>query len=549
MAGSINPNLPSLPNNAISPQTPRQPDPSVLPAYQRTLDELRNMGVNPNEWGLGTGAAGTNNARAYAGWAHAGETHNHPGTPATATGGGPPATPLPSNPGTPPAGAQPPPLPGGGTSQPPIGNLPTSTPPVASAPAKGGNAGAVDPLGGPNGKLRGVGTRRDGLSKPIRAAAGPGAWFQFPSIKQSSKSAKAPKISWGPGWKKVGKYMQHTNGARAYPGVQTKIQVPHGKTKRVDTPFGPGHRFPSGDVVGIGRDGKPFHVDASGTKHSIGFGQHKIGSDSVRLFEASTVHVVTPDGRMMRYDSRGTVRMGRSAAQRAAAAAAAAVTGGGPAATTDPTTQTKGGGETDNRAKIDAAVANIKNLTQMLSTLTALLGQLNGISGPGALGGASGDIGQFISLPSQFSGLPGGPSQALGGAFAGFPGQIGSATPKYPADKLATLAGIRAKTSSESESQYAEFVQNTLLQKGDPILASMVDRGNGGPAATLPAGNPADQIQALLNQLQGIIGGGAAASMSGGLSPQMLGMGTGGNPFAMAMLMGGYQGGVPSFMW
>jgi hypothetical protein len=334
--------------------------------------------------------------------------------------------------------------------------------------------------------------------------------------------------------------MEHTNGAKAYDGVQPKIQVPHGKTKRVDTKYGPGHQLKNGEIVGIGRDGKPFHIDKSGQKHAIGFGNHKIGGQKIRLFEAATVHVVTPDGRMMRYDSRGNVRMGRSAAERAAAAAAASVTGGGGTtapAPGAPTTATKGGPEsTDPAAAQKASLENLKKMVEQLQALLAQLGVTPGTTGSGGVGGSSGlggstgvDHGQIAQLPSQFSGMLGGPSQALGGAFIGFPAspqqalqQISDGPRKVPANIVGQLLELRPPRVGESPQDYAAFVKDMAKKLGKDSLVAKIDvPGASGSAGIAGSSNDMAGVTSQLQQLSQ----------------------------TLTSLMGGQQGGVNSFVW
>jgi hypothetical protein len=324
--------------------------------------------------------------------------------------------------------------------------------------------------------------------------------------------------------------------------VQPKIQVPHGKTKRVDTKYGPGHQLKNGEIVGIGRDGKPFHIDKGGQKHSIGFGNHTIGGQKIRLFEAATVHVVTPDGRMMRYDSRGNVRMGRSAAERAAAAAAASVTGGGGTtapAPGAPTTASKGGPDSsDPAATQKASLENLKKMVEQLQSLLAQLGVTQGATGSGGVGGSSGlggatgvDHGQIAQLPSQFSGMLGGPSQALGGAYTGFPMTARDlfGSEEVPAGRIADHMGVRKQRSGESSVDYARFVHDEIKPYA-PAFARLIDMD----------GIPNNGSQAMLTH------GGTDGANAGfaHISSQLQQLSQN-----LTSLMGGQQGGVNSFVW
>lgn len=337
-------------------------------------------------------------------------TNTPPGTGATAgtTAAGTGATLLPTNTNNPPplivsgSGGLPPKLdeddipptkpPGGG------GTTPVQ---AGGSPTQGGGPGQVGGVdgGGPTGP-RNMGTNLRNPRAPLSFNVG-GARFSFPSIHHSSRSSAAPAIHWGAGWREVrarnGKtYMLHTNGARAVLGDQNRVGVSNpSKVSVVATPFGRGKRFPDGTVVvpGIGHDRQPYRIAPDGRVYPLSFGKHKFGGVTARVFHASTVHVTTPDGRSIHYDSRGNVRLPRGHRGHAANGNIH-VNGGGPMnITASQLTSMVNQVSQLTSQVLERAEASGQANPEMTAQIRALIAQL-----PEALQGAlNGALGQAIN--------------------------------------------------------------------------------------------------------------------------------------------------------
>lgn len=372
------------------------------------------------------------------------------------TGG--PASPAPTPPPSshhdhPPA----PPLPPGSSGSGAVAGGPVAPMPVP-APVAGANAGAAA-AGGPR-RVRNVGTALRGMNKPIVASIG-SASFSLPPVSRSNRSVKAPKVSWGKGWVRNGDHMVHSNGTRAYVKPQPRVSIGDpSKARTVETPHGRGRRLADGTVVGIDRQGRPFALDKAGNKKALGFGVYTIGGQKVRVFEATTVNVVTPDKRFMRYDSRGNVRMGRNGQfgvigggptgvqpQQAIAAAtqATSASGGGSAKGGNPGQGAGGpppvGSTPPGGGPGQVGQITPESLTQLLALVRSLIGRLEeGRMGDQELcdmpmqhpsgGGPSGGIGQLfggLGLLGPLTGMgTGGPhGTPFGGPFDGLFGGLG----------------------------------------------------------------------------------------------------------------------------
>lgn len=378
---------------------------------------------------------------------------------------------------------------GGGSTAPVAGSSPSVT--------AGGGAGTASATGGGPAKVRNVGTKVRGTKKPIVIGIG-SASFSFPSLDKSNKSVNAPKVTFGPAWKAEGKYMVHPNGTKAYPGVQNRISLPVGKGQPVTTPHGKGHKLPDGSVVGIDKAGKPFLLHKDGHLEPLDKGVHTIGGMKIRVFEAATVNVVTPDGRFMRYDSRGNVRLGRGAAARALDAGAAM--GGGPvAATTAPKTREEFLqqqlaiakellGKLQNGTATEADVAQIQMLLQGLPpAISQILQGLGGLGKDGKFGdlfgkllGGVGQTGSATQVPgttppaagsSGTSASAGGPSTPpVGGASPAADAPINFAT--LTSDQLRALRATLAAENAASADPAVTSANKLKIQMIDAVLAA-----------------------------------------------------------------------------
>jgi hypothetical protein len=273
--------------------------------------------------------------------------------------------------------------------------------------------------------------RSPGAKTPLEFSIGD-ASFTFPPLGVSGKSNNAPMAAFGEGWTQKTSpkgviYFEHTNGTRATPKTQLRISVSRpGKVTIVTGDFGKGKKFPDGTIVGIGKDGKYFKIDPQGNKSTIGFGSHTFGGVKVRLFEAAVMNVVTPDGRFVRYDSRGRMRMGRSLGLRAAT-----IGGGAAQAATASTQPAKGGGPLaaggDIQSIVNKMMPIISSLLEELGMGTGPStgggGKVAGASGGGATTGAKsvddilGEMSPLLtSIQSMIGDLPAGTSQVVSGA-------------------------------------------------------------------------------------------------------------------------------------
>lgn len=265
------------------------------------------------------------------------------GTPTTSTSGVAPNSAGADAPAFPPVGTSStggppaPPTSGGDVPPPPPAQDPSSgltsggasASKTDTAAAKAGGASATG--GGPATGPRVSASRQHNLKTTQTVVLGGpgGAKFSFPPLSTSLKALKAPGVSWGSGWTpvdgKTGMY-KHSDGTTA------RLQrVPHvvvSNTKKVVsvmTEYGKGRKFPDGTIVGMGADMQAWKISPNGNYEQIKHGVYKFGGVRVRLGEATAVHVKTPDGRYVRFDSIGNTRLGKVRFGGAA-------TGGGPTA-------------------------------------------------------------------------------------------------------------------------------------------------------------------------------------------------------------------------
>jgi hypothetical protein len=262
----------------------------------------------------------------------------------------------------------------------------------------------------------------------------------MPPIATSLKSVKAPSVTFGPGWTRQGNAMVHSNGTKAYVGIQPHVSAADpSKVKIVPVAgLGKAQLLPGGALVGINeKTQRPYVISAADARgpnpaahaKTLSYGVHRIDGFPVRAFQATTVNVVTADGRFTRYDSRGAVRLGRGNGPAGAAAGAA---GGGAAAGATQATSTGAtpvvGSPTQSNEEL------LKQLQGLLSTVMSLM---HALPDPGQAGGKS----------HLVEGLPGGISPGLDGATQLPVGQLGIddilqqlADPKVLADGAKTDA-------------------------------------------------------------------------------------------------------------
>lgn len=231
-----------------------------------------------------------------------------------------------------------------------------------------------------------------------------GASFGFPSFNSTRKTNTAPAITWGPGWTKVEKngmwWMEHTNGSKAVPALEYRITPrPADKVQTIAMANGWGKKFPDGSILVFSRTEAPYRLDPKGKKHPVKLGTITISGVKVRVFEASVVRTLDPNGKVDVFDSRGNVSKGTTRWNAALGAAdAGALMGGGPAKGEGPA---KGGGATNS----------FDILTQDVESLTAIA---RGIIGEIQSGNV--DPARLASLQAQLSKLPSGILQAAGAA-------------------------------------------------------------------------------------------------------------------------------------
>jgi hypothetical protein len=250
---------------------------------------------------------------------------------------------------------------------------------TSTATATGGGPKVVSGGGSAFNFGLGLGTRSFNMRKPLAFHVG-GATFSFPPVGKSNMSSSAPKISWGKGWSHSGgSTWKHTSGAVAKVGKQTRISLADpGKGTVVSTPYGRGVRLPDNSVTGVDRKGRAYVLDAGGRLRYLKPGIQKVGSMQIRVFTATTIDVTRADGKNVRYDSRGNVRVkggttalggGPSAALAGAKSVtpevgtiAPSATGGGP--TTAPTKS----GTRDVDSVMHDAMGLIREIMTMLET-------------------------------------------------------------------------------------------------------------------------------------------------------------------------------------
>lgn len=297
---------------------------------------------------------------------------------------------------------------GGGTTHTNTTTSVNTTPTTpTTTPSSCGTHTATVEGGGPVAQLRNLGTRAAGNGKPISVSVGK-AYFSLPPVATSNKSVKAPPVKWGAGWTKQtdGTY-KHTNGSVARPGKQPRLSVSNpSKISIINTKYGRGQKLPSGDVVGIDKSGVPYQIDSHGNKMKLSFGIHKIGGLTIRAFEATTVNVVVPDGRFMRYDSRGNIRLGSGNGAKL-------VSGGGPSGSKEGVSQistdllgglTKLLGDLTKNLNKSVTVttkadpADVKLLNNAMGLIKQLFGTMEGGDTTDELGGADSILGALGGL-------------------------------------------------------------------------------------------------------------------------------------------------------
>jgi hypothetical protein len=255
-------------------------------------------------------------------------------------------------------------------------------------------------------------------AQPIRASID-GATFGFPSFKSTSKQLGAPDVQWGPGWSKVEKdgmwYMEHTNGSKAVPAVEWRITPrPHDQVSTIKVTNGWGKKFPDGTILVFDRIEGPYRLDPKGNKHKVAPGMHTIGGVKVRIFEATVVRTLDPQGRVNVFDSRGNSTLGttrgRMGSAPGAAAAGASISGGGG--------KTDGSGPTDAAGKplapgttVGGGAVDPGKLTSDIQKMTEIARGLIGEIRSGNV-----DPARLASLQAQLATLPSGILQAAGAA-------------------------------------------------------------------------------------------------------------------------------------
>ena len=303
---------------------------------------------------------------------------------------------------------------------PPGSDLPPTSDPSLPQPfgggdtAKGGGATATGGGTVPE-ALRGLGARVQ-YNKPIHAGVA-GANFSFPAPSKSDQKKGAPEVTWGKGWTATGNdTFKHTNGAVGRVHHRTRVAVGDPKKSRsVDTPFGRGKQLPDGSVVLV-RNRKAFLLKKGAERpEPLREGTHTIGGMKIRIFTATIVAVKTPDGRDMRFDSRGNVISARTRAERLAAM------GGGPAGGAAGADQcgdhggpAKGGGPVKGGGPAMADLPPQGTPEDQIQRLTA---QINELLASVMAGIGSGGLDQSQASgggDTGFNGLPAGLQQALG---------------------------------------------------------------------------------------------------------------------------------------
>ncbi|MEO6866701.1 MAG: hypothetical protein ABI200_01630, partial [Gaiellales bacterium] len=239
----------------------------------------------------------------------------------------------------------------------------------------------------------------------MAAKLGNGSTFSFPSFNSTKRSSAAPNVTWGDSWKRVDKgdgffYMQDADGNKAVPAVEWRMTPsPLSAAKTIKMAHGWGKKLPDGTVIVFDKTQGPYTLDPKGGKHKLTPGTHIFGGVKVRIFEASVVRVLEPNGAVSVFDSRGnhgagTPRTTDPNAGSANAAGGATMAGGASGV------PVAAGGPTDPAA----LAAQISKITDVAR---GLLQQVQG----GKI-----DTGALQALQAQLSQLPDGIRQAIGGA-------------------------------------------------------------------------------------------------------------------------------------
>ncbi|MCW2926223.1 MAG: hypothetical protein JWM86_191, partial [Thermoleophilia bacterium] len=247
----------------------------------------------------------------------------------------------------------------------------------------------------------------------VKTAAVGDAKFSFPSFKASAKSNTAPAITWGPDWKRVEKngmfYMEHSNGTKAIPAVEFRVTPsPAEKVQTVKVANGWGKKFPDGTILVFDRNEGAYRLDAKGNKVKLPLGTHTFGGVKVRVFEASVVRTLEPNGIVNVFTSRGqhtpgTTRGHTGAAVGNANAGAAATGGGAPGKAPEKAPGTTVGSGPTQPSPADMT----KNVEKITAAARQILDQIKG---------GNVDPAKLAELQAQLGALPAGILQAAGAA-------------------------------------------------------------------------------------------------------------------------------------
>jgi hypothetical protein len=342
----------------------------------------------------------------------------------------------------------------------PATTTPATTTPATTSDATGDNGSPLTQAVSGFGKAS--------RHEPIRASID-GATFGFPSFNASAKTTTAPAITWGPGWQKVERdgmwYMEHANGSKAIPAVEYRITPrPADQVQSIRVANGWGKKFPDGSILVFDRKEGPYRLDPKGNKHKVGLGNITIGGVRVRVFEASVVRTLDPNGRVDVFDSRGNVSKGSTrfnlAAALGAADAGATMGGGAPG-------KLVGGSDP---SKLTADVQRLTGIAReildevrsgnvdpaRLASLQAQLSQL-----PSGILQAAGAAGTMASDGTTVGGVNGPPAPGTSGGgtttTTPTPGRDANATTKDFA--AGTTAKLAAAPPSNLHGMQARFAQ------------------------------------------------------------------------------------------
>ncbi|MCW2972526.1 MAG: hypothetical protein JWN72_799 [Thermoleophilia bacterium] len=310
----------------------------------------------------------------------------------------------------------------------PIANAPANvaTPAAAAAAKAGKNAPSAATASG---------FGRTDKSAPLKVSVS-GAKFSFPSFNSTAKQTDAPKVTWGTDWKQVDTgngfyYMEHANGTKAVPATEYRLAAtPLDKVQTIKVANGWGKKFPDGTIVVFDKDKGAYKIKPDGSKEKLPFGKQEIGGVKVRIFEASVVRTLEPNGAVRVFDSRGTTSLGTTRGHAASVAGGGANQVGTTVSTTTP-------------ANNEALIAKIQEITGLTRQM---IGQVQaGTVNPTEL----------AAIQTKLSALPAGLQQAIaaGGSMPAATGTLvagGGATTTTPVAGAKVDDGIKQLAAGAS---------------------------------------------------------------------------------------------------